>query len=178
MSQGVRSLPRPRSQDSTGYQYQPLSRSRNEIRLLKLDVSRPDQHSIAGTLRTFQLARSPPYKALSYEWGADQASCSLLVAGKRLKIGQNLRSFLQHYRQLLRSGTPEHLDPYLWIDQICINQKDVRERNHQVHLMSKIYTRNSTLAWVGTTAEPGLRYLPESKFQGLVRIGRSNGATR
>jgi ankyrin repeat protein len=45
-------------------------------------------------------------------------------------------------------------DVWLWIDQICIDQKTVKERNWQVSLMSKIYARASkVLIWLGTEAD-------------------------
>lgn len=38
---------------------------------------------------------------------------------------------------------------YIWIDQICIDQSNVLERNHQVALMSKIYSRcQSVIMWL------------------------------
>ncbi|KAF2420123.1 hypothetical protein EJ08DRAFT_31192 [Tothia fuscella] len=37
-----------------------------------------------------------------------------------------------------------------WIDQICVNQEDLQERNHQVSLMKEIYTKATTvIAWPG-----------------------------
>ena len=29
---------------------------------------------------------------------------------------------------------------YLWVDAVCINQNDNREKNHQVNLVSDIYS--------------------------------------
>lgn len=41
--------------------------------------------------------------------------------------------------------------PYdLWVDQICINQKDIRERDQQVMLMRDIYaTSQMVCVWLG-----------------------------
>ena len=39
---------------------------------------------------------------------------------------------------------------YLWIDQICIDQSSVRERNHQVGMMASIYSGcYQTIIWIG-----------------------------
>ncbi|KAL2687893.1 hypothetical protein Neosp_005462 [[Neocosmospora] mangrovei] len=39
---------------------------------------------------------------------------------------------------------------YIWIDQICINQSDVKERNSQVMLMGRIYKQSRLcLVWLG-----------------------------
>jgi len=46
-------------------------------------------------------------------------------------------------------GPTGHL--YLWIDQICIDQSSVRERNHQVGMMASIYSGCSgTIVWLGS----------------------------
>lgn len=38
----------------------------------------------------------------------------------------------------------------IWVDAICINQSDVKERNHQVHIMQRIYTNAaSVVVWLG-----------------------------
>lgn len=39
---------------------------------------------------------------------------------------------------------------WLWIDQVCINQKDMAERSRQVQLMGAIYSQAvRTLVWLG-----------------------------
>jgi hypothetical protein len=39
---------------------------------------------------------------------------------------------------------------YLWIDQLCIDQSNILERNHQVGLMASIYSQSrSVLIWLG-----------------------------
>jgi len=41
----------------------------------------------------------------------------------------------------------------IWVDQICIDQSSTQERNHQVRLMSKVYTQASeVLIWLGNEA--------------------------
>ena len=42
----------------------------------------------------------------------------------------------------------------LWVDQICINQDDLQEKNQQVAMMGTIYQRAwTTLAWLGEDAD-------------------------
>lgn len=54
---------------------------------------------------------------------------------------------LDAFRLLVLHGLPPLL---LWVDAICINQEDVPERNHQVALMSRIYSQSkTTLIWIG-----------------------------
>ena len=77
------------------------------------------------------------YEALSYHWGEGEATLSIKILFQKLfppgifKVRQNLHSAL---KQLRLPGRPR----LLWIDAICINQKDTHERNSQVSLMARI----------------------------------------
>lgn len=58
-------------------------------------------------------------------------------------IGSNLDSALRHVRS-------EKEGVKIWIDVICINQKDVPEKNSQVKNMGLVYSRASrVLVWLG-----------------------------
>jgi hypothetical protein len=40
---------------------------------------------------------------------------------------------------------------FLWIDALCINQEDDRQRGHQVEMMGSVYLQASeVLIWLGT----------------------------
>jgi hypothetical protein len=50
----------------------------------------------------------------------------------------------------MSARTRDEEEGYLWIDQTCINQSDVEERNAQVRLMSTIYSQClSVIVWLG-----------------------------
>lgn len=87
------------------------------------------------------------YTALSYVWGDMAVVTSITCNGKPLNITRNLRLALRHLRHT-------EVAVMLWIDQLCINQQDLRERAQQVTLMSEIYKRAwSTLVWLGEAAD-------------------------
>jgi len=72
----------------------------------------------------------------------------IVLNGGPFSIGHNLQLALLHLR------SPSHAIN-IWIDAICINQADTEERNHQVSLMSFIYTRaTKVVAWLGTKDYP------------------------
>ena len=49
-----------------------------------------------------------------------------------------------------RSAASSKADIHLWLDALCINQEDLRERNHQVGLMRSIYINtDNVLLWLG-----------------------------
>lgn len=46
---------------------------------------------------------------------------------------------------------------YLWIDQLCINQRDLTRRGRQVEIMHEIYAGGCrTLVWLGLSNEASM----------------------
>jgi hypothetical protein len=86
------------------------------------------------------LQDAPDYYALSYLWGPPGLPYYVFVDGKAIVIRENLYQCLQELRT--EEGGCICIDlAYLWIDQTCINQSDVHERNSQVASMSTIYSQ-------------------------------------
>lgn len=72
---------------------------------------------------------------------------SILMNDKEILISKNLYIALQHVRPAEKTLT-------LWIDALCINQRDDAERSAQVQKMQKIYGRASeVLIWLGPEAD-------------------------
>ncbi|XXH02833.1 hypothetical protein Hte_009220 [Hypoxylon texense] len=83
------------------------------------------------------------YDALSYAWGNMEKTNEITIDGGILSITENLFAALTR----LRSPTESRC---LWIDAICIDQENVQERNHQVHMMKRIFsTASSVVVWLG-----------------------------
>lgn len=60
----------------------------------------------------------------------------IVLNGHQLYVPANVYNILSRRSSLFRSGS-------VWIDSICINQRDTREKNTQVPLMKAIYERAS-----------------------------------
>lgn len=92
------------------------------------------------------LIHPPEYIALSYQWyeGGDSTKRdSILVNGARVAITTSLAEALWYTSQSSRK--------LIWADQICINQRDVEERSHQVQQMGKIYASAFMVhVWLGS----------------------------
>jgi hypothetical protein len=98
-----------------------------------------------------------PYVALSYCWGDVEDTVEIMLHSSSpndacsqrqepvhapFRITRNLFIALQALRNANRQ--------YLWIDALCINQQDPREKTHQVQLMGKIYSSADwVVAWLG-----------------------------
>lgn len=111
------------------------------IRLLRI---RPGHtlNTIECDFLYVNLHSSGNYVALSYTWQQQAPSVPILVNGRMVLVSENLYLALLHLRK--RGFTT------LWIDAICINQRDLPERASQVHQMKDIYQRASiVVVWLG-----------------------------
>ena len=117
----------------------------DEIRLLILQPARPGVDSpTTWHMKHSRLSENPRYEALSYVW--DQVPYgeerSITSEGG---LATNLSRALQHLRKV-----DEPDGRVLWIDALCVNQKDTNERNHQVTQMGEIYSHaESVIVWLG-----------------------------
>ncbi len=105
---------------------------------------------LAGRLEDMWIGgEGPRYSALSYVWGEPRSDDMILIDGKRLAITSSLGIALRRLRPV--AGKPELR---IWIDQICINQRDTVERNQQVRLMHAIFRdAHQVLVWLGADPE-------------------------
>ncbi|KAL8915907.1 MAG: hypothetical protein Q9208_008803 [Pyrenodesmia sp. 3 TL-2023] len=138
-------------------EYQQLS-SPSHIRLFRLLAK--DGRAVGYEIITVDMADCPVYKALSYTWGnplspnnpenepyINRKSQILFSNGQSLSIGQNLNTALLRFQQLGIHGD-------IWVDAICINQRDVKERNAQVAIMGDIYANaEKVIVWLGDEHE-------------------------
>ena len=137
------------------FSYAALDSHQSQIRLLTLHPSASQlEHSVSDeshfarpiccSVLTVSLDEPPPYKALSYCWGDDDRSRhSVNIEGAALRITESLDSALRH----LRHPTEPVI---VWIDQLCINQDDNSEKNVQVAMMARIYSKaEQVLVWLG-----------------------------
>lgn len=117
---------------------------------------------IQCSVRSASLADDPEYEALSYVW-SDDVSPSLVeveVAGEMVAVTSNLHSAL---RRLRLADKPRAL----WIDQLCINQLDAKEKATQVRLMREIYSScRCCILWMGEIPD----YIPLADAQAVVSL--------
>ncbi|RSL72387.1 hypothetical protein CEP54_000962 [Fusarium duplospermum] len=130
--------------------YTPLS-GPDTIRVLEIGlVRRPAGDHLSGRLTIESLHDQPNYVALSYVWGASSSKDPIIeIAGYPFQVRESLFQAIK----VLVSDNPKG-KIRLWIDQICINQNDNTEKEHQVQLMSKIYSQaRLVVCWLGDEAD-------------------------
>ncbi|KAK8091587.1 hypothetical protein PG997_001948 [Apiospora hydei] len=137
---------------TNAFEYSPLNLDRPALRLLRLKAA-PDCRQ--GPVIECELIEAffdadfvPDYEAVSYTWGDSSTLHGIFLDGLEFSVTYNLWSLLHDIRY-------QGEDRMLWIDAICIDQANDRERGHQVQQMDKIY-RNAyrVIFWLGSLTEP------------------------
>lgn len=125
--------------------------SENEIRLLEFLPSANGEISLK--FHTALVEDNPQYTALSYVWGDKNVTQDIKVNDTAVPVTLNLFSALPYVRQHWQNEFPDRSPESfrLWVDAICINQSDIREKNHQVQRMCSIFgSAELVLGWLGS----------------------------
>jgi hypothetical protein len=128
----------------TMYSYEHLQND-DDIRLIELAPARlaSPGGKLDISILTFAHRDAPDYEALSYVWGDPSNPVTISANGQDMQIGRNLYDALMHIQHDQQPRT-------LWVDAICINQRDNAEKSKQVLRMRDIYTSAvKTLMWLG-----------------------------
>jgi hypothetical protein len=132
----------------------PLDPESRFIRVFDLQPSHfgTEEEPIRGHLRVVCLDNNPSYAAISYAWRttlpsghiADEPSLHIACgADESLPVTANCYDALQQLRLSFRTRT-------LWVDSICVDQSNKKERSHQVLLMRDIYSQaQKVYIWLG-----------------------------
>jgi hypothetical protein len=95
---------------------------------------------------------------------------TIYVNDKALYVRQNLWDFLQCARR-------NKLASYLWIDALCIDQKQLHQRNHQVWMMGYMYSQaERMIVWLGAVSERVEYATEELRTNHLVSWGAALSA--
>ncbi|KAI4610410.1 hypothetical protein J4E80_008174 [Alternaria sp. BMP 0032] len=144
------------------YQYQPLPILQNseDVYIRLLEVHRgPRSGPITGRLYTTLLSEAPKFYALSYCWGPEPHEATIHITNaapprdlendNTLKIPKTLIPLLYEIRgwRWLETRT-------IWVDSVCLDQKNKEEKTAQVPKMRQIYMKASvTVSWLGLGEE-------------------------
>lgn len=146
-------------------------------------LPRPDSSQCSLVVTNGVLERTnpqcPSYTALSYVWGTTTKPKLIHCNSIPFYVTQNLYSALIHLRD-------KSWPTVLWIDAICINQRDNDEKGVQVQRMGDIYRQATrTIAWLGKgtvlsrLAFESCRALAEERRRTLQQsdeaVGHTNG---
>ena len=156
------------------YQYRRL-RTAGQFRLLEVQARKKSSDSNIDSwrlqLKTLSRKYAPKYETVSYTWGDSKREHAVkLVDGNLILATSSVLTALPRLAANRSTG-------YLWIDQICINQDDVAERNMQVSVMGDIYKKcERVIIWLGDEdIDPTLsKLISDSYIAAQNRISSTN----
>jgi hypothetical protein len=132
------------------YSYSPHSLTGNSIRLLRLKPAKTKSADIHCELFEYALHDSSAvhlYEALSYVWGRSEKKLRVFMHGCSFDVTDNLYAALLE----LRNHTMERT---MWVDAMCIDQDNQKEKECQIQIMARIYNQaNIVIVWLGEAAE-------------------------
>jgi hypothetical protein len=158
--------------------YAPLDQASRSIRLIEIQPDHTET-PIRCKFHIADLSDYPHYTALSYTWGPPAPTQEIFINGYPVQIRANLWHAIRSIRKKVHAelsspisewvgfGDGKHLSyqwtpRYYWIDAICIQQSDVRERNHQVGIMGSIFSQAEVvLVWLGSECDGSTEAITE-----------------
>ena len=123
--------------------YKPLDRDSGAIRLVRLLPGTDEPIRLELIHSNSDEEPHIPYEALSYVWGSPNEGRAVEVDGQQLTITPNLNLALLRLRRA-------NEDRILWIDAICVNLSDDKEKSEQVAKMANTFARaEKVIIWIG-----------------------------
>jgi hypothetical protein len=163
--------------DVNSKSYQPLPDTETHIRLLTL-LKGADPDTINCELEEVSLTGPglKDYSALSYVWGPDTKERVIYIDGCEHWVSPQLFTMLSQLRCADKDQT-------FWVDAICINQRDEKEKTPQLKLMDKIYKKaERVVVWLREADDQSVyavncinnenieEYKPARFLKGMVQI--------
>ena len=142
------------------YVYSPIWLKPESIRLLTLIPDEDQTSSINCRLMDYSLLDVEEhdvhlYEAISYAWGDPTKTFPIYIDGRHLNVTANLHDALLRLRN-------RYIERIIWVDAVCINQEDLRERGSQIQLMAKIYAKaHQVNVWLGESAHDSSQALQQ-----------------
>jgi hypothetical protein len=135
---------------SIPYSYSPLPLGHDSTRLLRLMPNKDETAVIKCQLFDYTLEpgkQTHLYEALSYVWGDPNKTVPIFVGEHRFNITENLHTALLRLRN-------HSIERIIWVDAVCIDQANEKEKAHQIQYMAKIYGQaNRVIIWLGEAAD-------------------------
>jgi len=149
----------------------------DETRLLQLLPGCEDSDLI-GELVHVRLQENPIYEAISYTWADESGivnhSGNLFIKSSNMimKITSNCEAALRRFRNELDAK-------FLWVDSVCVDQKNLLERSEQVELMTRIYKQaQRVLVFIGNPLHDDLQDYDELFDYIRTELCRGGGVKR
>lgn len=185
------------------YRHQALDTTKRSIRLIKILPELSPEGHIRCHVRHTTIEAT--YQCLSYAWGQSTEPRTILLSDESSRneqpyeVSPNLHDFLCTARDLHADSTSlthifrgkfesiwrhslghnhtrdDVLGLEFWIDALCIDQRNVAERNHQVGQMGEVYSRAwRVVSWLGV--QPRICNSKQAKASSLYKDSKGDSS--
>lgn len=135
----------PSQRSDSLYDY--LGEDESKIRLITIQPAISPLGPVHCSLSTVEFHDAPSYEALSYCWGPPELKTEIICNHQPRGITENLSLALRSLPQPFSTRR-------IWVDALCINQNDTKEKSSQVAMMRDIYRQaHRTVVWLGADYE-------------------------
>lgn len=121
--------------------HEPLPHPITHIRLLEIlpSVNKTD-FALQCRLKAVRLVEYDQcYTAISYTWDHAATTKTILINNRPVEVKVNLYQILYQYREKLRLSLLPTV--FLWVDALCLDRQNTRERNSQVQIVPNIFSK-------------------------------------
>ncbi|GKT67294.1 HET domain protein [Colletotrichum tofieldiae] len=126
------------------FKYQKLDDEVDSTRFVQIESAESETAPLVCSMAHVPFGERPKFEALSYMWGDANDQKTITLNGGHFDIRRNLFDALVYLRRRQKTGL-------LWVDAICIDQHNLKERTKQVRNMRHIYFRaESVVVWLGS----------------------------
>ena len=160
---------------ASGYNYRVIQPNVQEVRVLCIDPYRNvgDRAPLRCELKHMSLQKSlqdlpiEHFVAVSYCWGTSKKRGRIVIDGQLVTIPRSAAVAIRNLSKV--SSYP------LWIDAVCIDQKNLQEKSQQIAMMKEVYSKaTSVLIWLGpaqSSTADGIASIEKIYKQCLGTIG-------
>ncbi|KAH6620570.1 heterokaryon incompatibility protein-domain-containing protein, partial [Boeremia exigua] len=125
----------------------PLDLNKRSVRFIEVLPDLSEDGLIQCTL-SHGTVGDDEYMCLSYVWGSAKDIQQIMINGEQFPAQKNIWTFLNAARHAHQY--PATARRLYWIDALCIDQGNIKERNHQVGHMGAIYAAaRHVVIWMG-----------------------------
>ena len=128
----------PSPADASKYTYEPIQ----DVGNIRVFCTHPGVGSVVEcSIQEVSFAASPVFEALSYVWGEPTSSHYLQVRLTSESTAPNTLRITRSLYNALRDLRDNDGQRCVWADAVCIDQSNATERESQLQMMDKIYSR-------------------------------------
>ena len=117
------------------YSYERLGEGNIRLLLMYRDYILRIRYSLCS----YPLGQAPRFEAVCYRRGNSSETEEIIIDGKPFRTSRTVANILRKRADLVKLRFSHAT--YIWLDNLCINQEDTEEKNHQVPLIREIYHR-------------------------------------